>query len=53
MHGWAAAPIVYKNFVILNCDQDAEGFLIAYDKVTGDEAPRTPRRIARDPIVCR
>ena len=43
MRGWAAAPILYKDFVILNCDQDAQGFLIAYDKVTGHEIWRTDR----------
>jgi len=43
MHGWAAAPIIYKNFVILNCDQDGQGFLVAYDKLSGHEIWRTPR----------
>jgi outer membrane protein assembly factor BamB len=43
MHGWAAAPILYKNLVILNCDQDADGFLVAYDKISGDERWRAKR----------
>src|SRR5947207_1769223 len=43
MHGWAAAPIIYKNLIILNCDQDAQGYLVAYDKISGDERWRTPR----------
>ncbi len=43
MHGWAAAPIIYKNLVILNCDQDGQGFLAAYDKVSGQERWRTDR----------
>jgi outer membrane protein assembly factor BamB len=43
MHGWAAAPILHKNLVIVNCDQDADGFLAAFDKLTGNEVWRTPR----------
>jgi outer membrane protein assembly factor BamB len=43
MHGWAAAPILYKNLVIVNCDQDGDGYIVALDKKSGDEKWRTPR----------
>jgi outer membrane protein assembly factor BamB len=42
-HGWSSSPILYKNLVILNCDQDGDGFIVAFDKTTGDEKWRTER----------
>ncbi|MCI0641385.1 MAG: PQQ-binding-like beta-propeller repeat protein [Gemmataceae bacterium] len=42
-HGFSSAPILYKNLVILNGDQDADGFLVALDKTSGNEVWRTPR----------
>ena len=43
MHGWASAPILHKDMVILNCDQDAEAYLVAYDRNTGEERWRADR----------
>ncbi len=42
-HGFCSSPILYKNLVILNCDQDAQGYLVAYDKTSGKEEWRTLR----------
>lgn len=53
--GTAASPIVYKDLVIINCDQDtlqersatagleSRAFIIALDKYTGKTVWRTPR----------
>jgi hypothetical protein len=43
VHGWACGPILYKDMVILNCDQDGEGFIVAYERETGVERWRTAR----------
>jgi outer membrane protein assembly factor BamB len=47
MHGWATVATLHKDLVILNCDHDApkdsSGYLVAYDKVSGEERWRTPR----------
>lgn len=43
MHGWGSSPILYKDFVILNGDQDAEAYLVALRKETGEEAWRVDR----------
>lgn len=45
--GSASSPILYGNMLILNCDTDAEDFLIAIDKTTGKTMWRTPRRATR------
>lgn len=42
-HGFCSAPILYKNLVILNGDQDAEAYLVALDKTTGEEKWRADR----------
>jgi outer membrane protein assembly factor BamB len=42
-HGFCAPPILYKDLVILNGDQDAEAFLVALDKATGTERWRADR----------
>ena len=34
-HGFCSPPILYKNLVIVNGDQDAEAYLAALDKNTG------------------
>ena len=51
-HGFGIPPILYKDFVIVNCDQDGEGrkkpaYIVALDKKTGEEKWRIdrPRRI--------
>jgi outer membrane protein assembly factor BamB len=42
-HGFCSSPVLYKDTVILNCDQDADAWIIAYDKTTGEERWRTDR----------
>jgi outer membrane protein assembly factor BamB len=42
-HGFCSSPIPYKDIVILNGDQDAQGYLVALDKATGKERWRTDR----------
>src|SRR5437870_5808883 len=41
--GFCSSPILYKDMVILNGDQDAEAYLVALDQKTGDERWRTDR----------
>jgi outer membrane protein assembly factor BamB len=42
-HGFCSSPILHKNLVILNGDQDAEAYLVALDKATGAERWRIDR----------
>jgi outer membrane protein assembly factor BamB len=57
--GWGAAhsPIVYRDMVILNQDDDRSPFLLALDKRTGEVRWRTPRPEMLAgyavPVVCR
>lgn len=44
VHGFCSPPTLYKDMVILNCDQDGDGYLVALEKSTGKEVWRTPRR---------
>jgi outer membrane protein assembly factor BamB len=41
--GSASSPIVYGDLVLLNCDTDAEDFLLAVDKRTGKTVWQTSR----------
>ena len=44
VHGFCSSPVLYKDLLILNCDQDSESAcIVAYDKTTGVEKWRTPR----------
>jgi outer membrane protein assembly factor BamB len=48
VHGFGIPPILYKNLVIVNCDQDAEkrtkpAYIVALDKSTGEEKWRIDR----------
>jgi hypothetical protein len=48
VHGFSSPPILYKDLVIVNCDQDAEkkknpAYIVAFDKKTGDERWRIDR----------
>jgi outer membrane protein assembly factor BamB len=43
VHGFCSPPILYKDTVILNADQDGDGYLVALDKLTGQQVWRTPR----------
>jgi len=42
-HGFCSSPILYRDLVILNGDQDALAYLVAFDKKTGEEKWRTDR----------
>ncbi len=42
-HGFSSAPVLYKDKVIVNGDQDAEAFVVALDKKTGEERWRIDR----------
>jgi outer membrane protein assembly factor BamB len=43
MHGFCSSPVLYKNLLIVNGDQDAEAYLVALDKNTGAERWRADR----------
>src|SRR2546425_472919 len=43
VHGFCSSPILYKDLVIFNGDQDAEAYLVALDKATGQERWRADR----------
>jgi outer membrane protein assembly factor BamB len=42
-HGFCSSPILYKDKVIVNADQDAEAYIVALDKKTGAEKWRIDR----------
>jgi outer membrane protein assembly factor BamB len=42
-HGFCSSPVLYKDKVIVNCDQDAEAYIVALDKSTGKEQWRINR----------
>lgn len=42
-HGFCSSPLLYKNLVIVNCDQDAVAYVVAFDKATGEEVWRADR----------
>lgn len=42
-HGFSSPPVLYKDLVILNGDQDAEAYLVALDKKSGEEKWRIDR----------
>jgi outer membrane protein assembly factor BamB len=43
VHGFCSSPVLYKDLLIVNGDQDAQAFLVALDKQTGAERWRTDR----------
>ena len=43
VHGFSSSPILYKDKVIVNVDQDAEAYIVALDKTTGAEKWRINR----------
>jgi hypothetical protein len=42
-HGFCSSPVLHKDLLILNGDQDAPGYLVALDKSTGAERWRADR----------
>ena len=44
--GYGVSPILYGNFVIMQCDESGlNSFIAAFDKKTGKEAWRAPRKV--------
>jgi outer membrane protein assembly factor BamB len=43
VHGFCSSPVLHKDLVIVNGDQDARAYLVALDKQTGDEKWRADR----------
>ncbi len=42
-HGFCSSPVPYKDMIILNGDQDDDGYLVALDRATGEERWRVQR----------
>jgi hypothetical protein len=42
-HGFCSPPLLYDGLVIVNCDQDAEAYIVALDQKTGAERWRADR----------
>jgi len=44
--GWGtgASPVLFRSTVIVNCDNDDDSYIAAFDKVTGDRVWRTARK---------
>jgi outer membrane protein assembly factor BamB len=43
VHGFCSSPVLYKDMVIVNGDQDAQAYIVALDKKTGEERWRIDR----------
>lgn len=43
MHGFCSSPVLYKDMVIFNGDQDAVAYIVALDQATGAERWRADR----------
>ena len=43
IHGFCSSPVLHDDLVVLNCDQDAKAWIVAYDKKTGEERWRADR----------
>jgi hypothetical protein len=43
MHGFCSSPVLWKDLVIFNGDQDAEAWIVALDRATGEERWRADR----------
>jgi outer membrane protein assembly factor BamB len=42
-HGFCSSPVLHKDLAILNGDQDADAYIVALDKKTGEEKWRADR----------
>lgn len=42
-HGFCSSPILFKDKVIVNCDHDGDGYIVAFDRLTGTELWRITR----------
>jgi outer membrane protein assembly factor BamB len=43
MHGFCTSPVLHKDLLILNGDQDGDAYIVALDKTTGTEKWRADR----------
>lgn len=43
VHGFCSSPLLYKDLVILNCDQDDLAYIVAFDRASGKERWRADR----------
>jgi outer membrane protein assembly factor BamB len=43
VHGFCSSPVLYRDLLIINGDQDAEAYIVALDKNTGAERWRADR----------
>src|SRR5205814_4898107 len=43
VHGFCSSPVLYRDLLIVNGDQDAQAYLVALDKNTGEERWRADR----------
>jgi outer membrane protein assembly factor BamB len=43
MHGFCSPPLLYRDLVLINGDQDGQGYLVALDRATGAERWRAER----------
>jgi outer membrane protein assembly factor BamB len=43
MHGFCSSPILYKGLVIVNCDHDGDGYIVALDRASGERRWRIER----------
>ncbi len=43
VHGFCSSPILYKDTIIVNCDQDGDGYMVALAKQDGAEHWRVER----------
>jgi outer membrane protein assembly factor BamB len=44
MHGQGGSPVLYGDLLIISCDGDDDGYVVALDKRTGEVRWKTPRR---------
>ena len=42
-HGFCSSPVLHKDLVIVNCDHDGDGYLVALDRATGATRWKTDR----------
>jgi len=46
-HSGGTSPVVFENLVVIGNEQDGPSFLAAFDRMTGKEAWRTPRKFEK------
>ncbi len=56
VHGFSSTPVLYKDKVIVNCDHDGEGYIVALARSDGQEMWRIDRpnktRSYCTPLIC-